>query len=409
MDDRAPLTGVTVVDLSSTFMGPYCTMLLAQWGADVIKVEPQSGDVVRYIGDVRQTGMGPVFLNVNRGKRSIALDLKHADIAQVMECLVAQADVFVHNVRPSAAKRLGIAADDIMRINPSVVYCGFRGFGAGGPYEDRPAYDDVIQAASGMAALQGGTGDPEYVRGAVADKTVGLMGAAAILAALHGRQRTGRGEVVEVPMLEAMTSFTLLEQQGGWVFDPPLGPTGYARTKSPHRKPYRTKDGLLAIMVYTDEQWRSFFDVIGRSDLALEPHYQTIRDRTIHIDELYNIVNTVMATRSTSEWHEILVRADIPAAPVNTISDLFSDPHLHETDFFERVEHPTEGTLRQARPPVVLSGMPQLRPAPRLGEHTFEVLSELGFDAAHVRRLMRADVITALEDPVSHQVQEEAE
>ncbi|WP_208928393.1 CaiB/BaiF CoA transferase family protein [Streptomyces rapamycinicus] len=221
-----PLEGVRVIDVSSTLMGPYSTMLLAQWGAEVVKVEPPGGDVVRKIGDVRGTSMGPAFLNVNRGKRSVLLDLKQDRGRDVLDRLVAGTDIVVHNLRPSAAERLNLSADAVLRTNPRAVYCAFRGFGAGGPYENRPAYDDVIQAASGMAAVQGGADGAAYVRTAAADKIVGLMGAAAVLAALRGRDATGEGQVVEVPMLETMTGFMLLEQQGGWVFDPPAGPWG---------------------------------------------------------------------------------------------------------------------------------------------------------------------------------------
>ncbi|MGW9131861.1 CaiB/BaiF CoA transferase family protein [Streptomyces sp. NPDC055681] len=395
MTDRAPLAGVRVVDLSSTFMGPYCTMLLAQWGADVVKVEPPGGDVVRYIGDVRGTGMGPVFLNVNRGKRSVRLDLKRDGAAEVLERLIAGADVFIHNVRPAAARRLGISGDDVLRANPRAVYCGLRGFGPGGPYEDRPAYDDVIQAASGMAAVQGGlSGSAEYVRTAAADKIVGLMAAAAVLAALRGRDATGRGRVVEVPMLETMTGFMLLEQQGGWVFDPPAGPTGYSRTESPHRRPCRTKDGHLGVMIYTDAQWRAFFEAIGRPELAAEPKYRTIRERTEHIDELYALVNAELATRTTAEWQAEFDARDIPATRVNSVRDLFEDPHLQATDFFERIDHPTEGPLRLARPAVTL-GLSETfeRPAPSLGEHTLEVVRELDFTPADIDRLVTSGVL----------------
>ncbi|MFG2960997.1 CaiB/BaiF CoA transferase family protein [Streptomyces sp. NPDC048291] len=392
-----PLAGIRVVDVSSTFMGPYCTMLLAQWGAEVVKVEPPGGDVVRKIGDVRGTSMGPVFLNVNRGKRSVLLDLKQDGGRALLERLVTRADVVVHNLRPDAAERLGLSADAVLRVNPRAVHCAFRGFAAGGPYADRPAYDDVIQAASGMAAVQGGAGGAEYVRTAAADKIVGLMGAAAVLAALRGRDVTGAGQVVEVPMLETMAGFMLLEQQGGWVFDPPAGPAGYARTASPHRRPCRTKDGHLAVMIYTDAQWRAFFTCIGRPELAAEPRYRTIRERTEHIDELYALLNTHMATRTTEDWLAELERRDIPAGRVNTLTDLFSDPHLAATGFFESLDHPTEGPLRLPRQPVRFgpdTGR-QDHPlhAPALGEHSLEVAREAGLDEAEIGRLLTSGAL----------------
>lgn len=395
MSDQAPLSGIRVIDVSSTLMAPYCTLVLAQWGAEVIKIEPPGGDVVRYIGDVHERGMGPVFLNTNRGKRSVALDLKKDGAARVIERLLAGADILVHNLRPAAAHRLGLTADKALQANPRLVHCAFRGFAAGGPYEDHPAYDDVIQAVSGMASVQGVGDDAAYVRNAAADKTVGLMGAAAVLAALHARDRSGEGQVLEVPMLETMASFMLLEQQGGHVYDPPAGPTGYARTASPHRRPCRTKDGHLAVMVYTDAQWRAFFDAIGRPALADDPRYRTIRERTRHIDELYQLVNAELATRTTAEWQAELDARQIPAARVNTLDDLFDDPHLTETGFFEQVEHPTEGTLRLSRPPVAFGPAQPLLPAPLLGADTAAVLGEAGLDTGDLAELTDTGVLPA--------------
>ncbi|WP_085874786.1 MULTISPECIES: CaiB/BaiF CoA transferase family protein [unclassified Nocardioides] len=386
---RRPLEGIRVVDMSTTFTGPYCTMLLAQWGADVVKVEAPGGDVVRYIGDVRQHGMGPVFLNVNQGKRGMALDVKRPGGVEVLHRLIAGADVFVHNMRPPAAQRLGLGREAVLAANPRLVYCAIRGYGAGGTYSDRPAYDDVIQAGSGMAAVQGGTGQPEYVRHAAADKTVGLMAAASTLAALHGRAVSGEGCAIEVPMFETMTNFMLLEQQGGLAFDPPDGPPGYPRTESPHRRPARTRDGFLAVMVYTDAQWRSFFAAIGQKHLADDPRYRTIRERTLHIDELYALVNEHMKTRTTAEWSTILDEYGIPSGPVNTIPELFEDPHLVETGFFEVVEHPSEGSLRLPRHPVPIGDdAPAVRPAPLLGQHTLEVARELGLTEAEIDELV---------------------
>ncbi|MFD0561750.1 CaiB/BaiF CoA transferase family protein [Kitasatospora saccharophila] len=400
--NRAPLDGVRVVDLSSTFMGPYCTMLLAQWGADVVKVEPPEGDVVRAIGDSR--GLGPVFLNVNRGKRGIVLDLKADGVAEVLERLVAGADVVVHNLHPEVAPRLKVTGEDVLRTNARAVHRALRGFGRGGPYQYRSAYDDVIQAVGGMAALQGKPGGPaEYVRTVAADKTVGLMAAAAVLAALHGRDASGQGQIVEVPMLETMAGFLLLEQQGGWVFDPPAGPVGYARTESPHRRPCRIKDGYLAVMIYTNPQWRAFFEAIGRPELAADPKYRTIRERTEHIDELYTLVNAELETRTTAEWQAELDARDIPAARVNAVSDLFDDPRLTSTGFFEHVDHPVAGPLRLPRPAVPLGAAPSpVRHAPSLGEHSVEVAAELGFAPAEIERLLGAGVLRDAAVPTEH-------
>ncbi|HEY3685073.1 MAG TPA: CoA transferase [Streptosporangiaceae bacterium] len=358
-----PLAGVRVVDLSTTFMGPYCTLLMAQMGAEVIKVEAPGGDVVRGVGVGGDAGMGPVFLNANRGKRSVVLDLKDPADHRTLLALAATADVFVHAMRPRAAAKLGIGPDDIAAANPRCVYTALQGFGSDGPYRDKAAYDDVIQAVCGLADVQGTGGEPAYVRTPIADKVVGLMALSAILAALYERG-DGPGQAVEVPMFETMAGFMLLDQQGGWVHDPPAGPTGYARTSSPHRRPYRTRDGHIGVLVYTDGQWRAFFDLIGRPELAAEPRYATITQRTEHIDELYAMVADALTARTTGEWLAALDAAGVPATPIRSTEDLFTDAHATAVGLFDTVESPDGGTLRQPRFPVRYSRTPPA-PVPR--------------------------------------------
>lgn len=390
-----PLEGVRVLDLSTVFMGPYATLLLAGMGADVVKVEPLAGDIARHVGVGRSAGMGPVFLNANAGKRSVVLDLKSESGREALFRVVEGVDVFVHNLRPKPATRLGVDAEQVLARNPRCVHCSFRGFGDG-PYVDQPAYDDVVQAVAGVADVQGGKGAPTYVATPMADKTVALAGVAAIVSALFRRERTGRGEAVVVPMFEFMASYLLLEQQGGKVFDPPTGPVGYARTASPHRRPYATKDGFLSVVVYTDAQWRRFFEIAGLSELGEDARFRTIGGRTGHTDELYAAVGEAMATRTSAEWLEVLKGADIPAMPVNTVDDLFDDEHLAATGFFEIVEHPSEGRLRQARFPLGFSaGSAMVRPAPRLGQHTREVLTEHGLSVTEVDALLACGAAVA--------------
>ncbi|QIX25306.1 CoA transferase [Nocardioides sp. JQ2195] len=395
---QAPLAGVTVIELSTVFMAPYCAQLLAEWGADVIKVESPDGDTVRSINDHQGSGLGPVFVTANRGKRSVALDLKDPRGMAALRSLVADADVFLHNIRPPAARRLGITGEELLEINPRLIHCGFRGFGAGGPYADQPAYDDVIQAASGVAAAQAVDGsEPAYWRSAAADKIMGLYGAAAISAALAGRGSTDLGRIIEVPMFEGMASFMLLDRQGGWVQNPPTGPTGYARTDSEHRKPYRTSDGHLSVMVYADKQWLAFFDLIGKPELGSDPRFATIGARTRNIDELYSILADEMLRHTTQEWMALFRAADIPHGPVNSIEDLFEDEHLVATEFFHTLDQPGLGEVRLARSPISMGVPPHpARPAPRLGEHTEQVLEGTGLGPDDVAKLVADGVAVAL-------------
>jgi crotonobetainyl-CoA:carnitine CoA-transferase CaiB-like acyl-CoA transferase len=387
-----PLAGLRVIDLSTTFMGPYCTLLLARMGADVIKVEAPEGDIVRNIGPERHPGMGSIFVSANHGKRSIVLNLKHPDGRSLLDELVRGADVLVTNMRPKAIATLGIGPDELRALNPRLVYCALVGFGAEGPYRDLAAYDDVIQAISGLAAVQGEPGPPAYVRSPIVDKIVGIMGLSAILAALHARERSGAGQVVEVPMFETMAEFMLLDQQGGHVFDPPIGPTGYPRTASPYRKPYRTLDGYLGVIVYTDRQWLSFFRLIDRLDLLEDPRFSSISARTRNIDQLYQVVEQALLGRTSADWLKLLADLGIPCVPVLTTDDLLSDEHLRAVGFFEDVDHPSEGALRLPRLPVSFSADPTAsgRPAPRLGEHGREVLAELGMSDVEIQRLIGA-------------------
>jgi crotonobetainyl-CoA:carnitine CoA-transferase CaiB-like acyl-CoA transferase len=369
-DAAGPLLGIRVVDLSDTFMAPYATLLLAQMGAEVIKIELAEGDVTRQIGDVTATGCGPVFINANRGKLSIVLDLRLERDYQTFTRLIAESDVFVHNRRPNAAARLRIDYDRLRSINHRLIHASACGYASDGPYANRAAYDDVIQAACGLASIQGAGGEPAYVRSVIADKTTGLMLFGSILAALFERERSGEGQAVEVPMFETMVSFLLLDQQGGLVFDPPLGPAGYARTASSYRRPYRTSDGLLSVLVYTDAQWKAFFDIVAKPRLAEDPRYATMRARTEHIDALYAQLEGELVHRSTQAWLSLFEEHGIPASPVNSIEDLLEDPQVVAVGLFESVSHPLVGTVRTARLPVAYSRTPlgRIGPAPALGE-----------------------------------------
>jgi crotonobetainyl-CoA:carnitine CoA-transferase CaiB-like acyl-CoA transferase len=377
---EGPLSGLVVLDLSTTFMGPYCSLLLAQLGARVIKVEAPGGDIARYIGDDRGRGLGPIFLNANRGKESVVIDLGTVEGRHNLDELVDVCDVFLHNLRPKAAAKLKIRAHDVLGRNPHVVYCHTVGFGTNGPYRDRAAYDDVVQGVSGLASVQGGPGEPEYVRMALVDKTVGLMAMGAIAAGLFERSVSGKGQAIEIPMFESMVSFVLLEQQGQWVYEERSGPIGYSRTSSVFRKPYRTADGYISLLIYTDEQWRSFFRFLSRDDLLADERFLSISGRTRHIDELYELVELTLATDTTRAWVDEFAGMNIAAMPVLRIEDLFSDDHLMASHLFERNIHPTEGALVQTRLPwgFSRSGEGHVAGAPLLGEHTTDVFEEFG-------------------------------
>jgi crotonobetainyl-CoA:carnitine CoA-transferase CaiB-like acyl-CoA transferase len=394
-----PLAGVRVIELATTFMGPYCAMQMARMGADVIKVEDLGGDLVRGISDSRGDGLGPIFVAANHGKRSISINLKKPAGLSALMSLIASADVFVTNMRPDALGRLGVTEEAIRAANRTVIYASLVGFGPGGEYAGLAAYDDVIQGVSGLAAVQGGTGAPAYVKAAVADKIVGLMALNGIVSALFARSSTGQGTTITVPMFESMAAFNLLDHQGGFIYEPPRGPTGYSRHASPFRKPYATSDGFLGVVVYTDKMWLSFFDLIGQPELSANPRYRTIKERTENIDELYELVEIELAKKPSDYWLETLKAHGIPAVPINTMESLMTDPHLTEVGFFEEIDHPVAGPMRLPRYPSTFStGLPtQLRPAPQLAQHSREVLLEAGLADSEIDALIGDATVGSLE------------
>ena len=392
-----PLAGVRVLDLTTVLVGPYCTQILAEMGAEVLKVEAPEGDVVRLIGPARHPGMGCMFLTVNRGKRSIALDLKRPEGRDAALRLARRADVLVTNIRPRAMARLGLDYDAVRAANGRIVYASVLGYGQDGPYAAQPAYDDLMQGAAGIAALNGrGEEDaaPRYVPLAMADRITGLAAVGAINAALLHRERTGEGQRVEVPMFETMAGFVLGDHLGGRVFDPPLDAGGYARLLSPGRRPYRTRDGHVCTMIYNDRQWRSFCAAAGLPDLVSEdPRFASHATRTENIDAILAMLERVFAERDTAEWVRLLETADLPVAPVHTLESIVRDPHLSASGFFEPEEHPTEGRLVRMAPAARFSaagGAEPPRPAPRLGEHGEEALREAGYAEEEIAALIRS-------------------
>lgn len=395
---KGPLHGLRVVDMTAVLMGPYGTQWLGDMGADVIKIEPPEGDVVRGIGPVRHAGMGPIFLNTNRSKRSVVLDAKHPAGRAVLLKLVEDADVFVYNVRPQAMARLGLSYEVLAKVNPRIIYAGVFGYGQDGPYAARPAYDDLIQGASTLSSMfaRANGGDPQYVPAAIVDRITGLAAVSAVLAAVYERQGSGLGQQIDIPMFETMVGFVLSDHLGGRSFDPPLDKGGYARLLSRSRRPYPTLDGFVCALIYTDRQWRSFLRLLGReAEMKTDPRLANLATRTEHVDALYAEIGRVMATRRTADWLSSLDSADIPATPVHTLDSIFEDPHLSATGFFGYEDHPTEGRLRTMRHAATWSRTQPAshRPAPRQGQHSEEVLSEAGFGADEIAAMRAQGVL----------------
>jgi crotonobetainyl-CoA:carnitine CoA-transferase CaiB-like acyl-CoA transferase len=386
VDVNGALDGVRVVDLSSLFVGPICSMMLAELGADVIKIERPAGDITRHLLPQGHPLMGPLFLAVNSGKRSVVLDLGDERGRAVLHRLIATADVLIHNALPETAAKLGIDLATVRRISDDVVYCTITGYGEGGPYAGKPAYDDVIQAEVGLAALQGaGSGEPAYVRSIIADKISGMMGGYAVLAGLLRRHRSGGPVEITVPMFEVMSSFVLIEH----LFDGTYGdapPTGYSRVLSPYRKPYRAADGYVAIVPYNDKDWQRLFTIVGRDDLLQDERFSSAAARVANVDRLYALLEEVAPSKTVDEWVDVLERAGIPVAPVRDLAALLADPHLNAVGLFESIDHPAAGPIRRVRRGVGLGSAASraLRPPPALGEHTAEVLQEAGLSAEEI-------------------------
>jgi len=386
MNRQAPLAGIRVVDMTTVVFGPYCTQILADLGADVIKIEPETGDTVRNIGVPPKTPqMGPLHLRLNRGKRSVSWDLRTEQGRDAVRKLLATCDVFIHNVRPDGIKRLGLDYESVRALRPDIIYVHCTGFGLDGPYAGLQAYDDIIQAASGATSLLprvDGNPRPRYLPMLFADKVSGLHAAYATLAAVISRLRDGEGQHVEVPMFEAIASFNLLEHLCDKTFDPPTGAWGYPRQLDPARQPMRTKDGYISIAPYLDERWVRFFEAAGRPDVLREARFADKDRRRENMSQMYEVAETMLPEKTTAEWLELLKKAHVPAIHVNEIGDVLDDPHLAAVGLFERREHPTEGGYVEVGPPVRFAGFeyPERRHAPMIGQHTAEIDRELNLD-----------------------------
>jgi formyl-CoA transferase len=391
-----PLAGVRVLDLTAVVLGPLATQILADYGADVIKLEPPEGDLMRANGVSRKRGMSSIFLAINRNKRSLVLDLKRPEGLAAVRRLLPTVDVLVHNMRTAAIERLGLGHSACAALNPRLVYCAATGFGEEGPLAGQPAFDDVIQAACGLAGLLGhDSGEPAYVPSLIADKTTGLALANAVLAALFERTRSGCGQYVEVPMFETLVAFTLAEHLGGRTFLPPEGPAGYARLLAGGRRPVPTRDGHLAMLPYTGEHWRRFFSRAGRDDLNAKYDVDDRHARNARVGELYADMAAITRGFDTEALLALCRELDIPATRIHAIDELPDHPHLQAVGLFQHRQHPSVGPIVEMRPPTRFGRTPAelALPAPELGEHSAQLLREAGFSDDELATLRAQHII----------------
>ncbi|MBX9702127.1 MAG: CoA transferase, partial [Acetobacteraceae bacterium] len=394
-EPTGPLKGFRILDLTTVLFGPFGTQTLGDWGAEVIKVEGLAGDTWRNSGQFRNRGMSGQFMAANRNKRSIALDLKHERGKEVLRRLIPTADALVSNIRPAGLARLGFGYEECRALNPRLVYAVATGFGQDGPWAARPAFDEIIQAASGFASAMGTDEEPAFVPSLVGDKLCGMALTGAVTAALLHRERSGEGQMVEVPMLETLAAFNSIEMFGGHAFIPSIGPSGYKRMKA--RKPVRTKDGWLTMLPYSGENWCAFFEAVGRPDCIEEFQVRDPVARARNIDRIYDRMREIAPSRTTAEWEELLLAIDVPHTGFTKLTEVQEQPHLKAVGMFPELDHPTEGKIRQARPPARFSASPAAirRLAPNLGEHTRELLFEAGYDEAGIAALIEAKAVVA--------------
>ena len=388
-----PLKGLKIIELTSVVLGPWAAQILADMGAEVIKIEAPFGDSNRQLGASRNPNMAALYLSNNRNKRSLVLDLKQASARDALLKIIKDCDVFLHNNRPQVMTKLKLEYNDIKSVNENIIYCGTYGYSKDGPYGEKGALDDSIQAASGIAALNELVlGEPRYLPTVVADKTTAITVVYSILAALFHRERTGSGQEVEVPMFETMVSFVMAEHIWGEVFEPPLDKAGYTRLMSHHRKPYKTKDGYIAVLPYMNNHWKTFCEKAERQDLIEDDRFKNLSSRVENIDDTYSETGKILSTKTTQEWLDIFADTKVPVIVVNSLDDLFTDPHLEAVGFWQDFDHPTEGKLKMPGFPTKFSKTPATirKHAPNFGEHSLEILAEAGIDEETIKQMIES-------------------
>ncbi len=391
-----PLQGIKVVEFTSVVLGPWACQILGDMGADVIKVEPPVGDTNRNLGPNRNNSdMSALFMTCNRNKRSIVLDLKSPEGQEAALKLAVDADVMIHNFRPQAMVKLGLDYDAVKAVNPEIIYCATYGYSKKGPYGDKGALDDSIQAGSGVAMLMSMVeGEPRYLPTIIADKTTGMAVVNAVTAALFYKERHGKGQEIEVPMYETMVSFVMAEHQWGQTFEPPIGKAGYVRLMSEHRRPYKTKDGYIAVLPYWDNHWKTFCEIVERPDMLTDPRFKDMKSRLANIDVSYAETGKALSKKTTAEWLELLAPTNVPHMIVNTLDGLIDDQQLVESGFWELHDHPTEGKIRMGKSPYNFSktGTEITRLPPRLGEQSEEILREAGYSDEDIVKMFEQGI-----------------
>ncbi len=393
---NGPLTGLRILDLTSVVLGPLATQILGDYGAEVIKVESLEGDLMRSNGVNLSPSMSSIYLSINRNKQSLAIDLKTPAGKEVLRQLIPRVDALVHNMRVSAIDKLGFGYDEVVKLNPQIVYCAATGFDQDGPDRDRPAFDDIIQAACGLASVNSLERErPDYISTLVADKTTGMALVNAVLAAMLAKERTGQGQYVEVPMLETMVAFTLVEHMGGLTRNPATEKAGYSRVLGGGRQPSPTRDGFIAMLPYTNHHWESFFKDAGKETLGQSLGVSNRVTRNANIKGLYAALHDITATKTTAEWLAICDRLDIPATPIYAMEELPTHPQLQAVGLFEDTVHPDVGAIRYVRPPVKFSKTPAKvrHQAHRLGQDNMAILTELGYSPEHIDALRQQGAI----------------
>lgn len=392
---HGPLQGIRIVDLTAVIMGPYAMQVMADFGAEVIKIESPEGDIMRHVGKNGDRAMGQIHLTLNRGKRLIALDLKKPEARDVLTNIIESADAFVHAMRPKAIERLSLDYASVKKIKSDIVYCGAYGYASDGPYGDEPAYDDMIQGLCGIADIASQlAGEPRFFPTVIADKVCGLTLAYALLAALLHKQRTGEGQQIEVPMFETMVQFLMVEHLGDCTFGR-NEEIGYARVLSQLRKPHRTTDGYVCALPYNDKNWRDFFSIVDRPDLAADPRFSSQSARSRNYEVLYSLLGEILSTQPTGYWLEKLRPASIPVAPVLGLKALLDDPHLNAVNLFQTVQHPSEGQITAIRSSIAFSATPAEmgKPAGVVGADTLDVLKGFGYSPSDIDALVTKGAI----------------